>query len=319
MPWQIGIDEAGYGPNLGPLVQTSVAVQVPEGISCLWESLKAVIRKSKEKEDGRILIDDSKKVNEGIHGLAKLERGVLALFLPDTANTSVTWEFFLSHVGISHSLADLQEELWYAANLSLPAILPRKPLQDPAQKLHSLCESLQVRWEIPRVMVTPARRYNQLLDQWDLKSNVLIQGVLQLLKEARLLPGTETIHISIDKLGGRNNYGPMLQDAFPDGWVRTLRESAQDCSYSVLGIEREVHLTFQPKADGTFLPVALASMVSKYVREIGMRQFNDFWIAKSPGLKETAGYPVDALRFLSEIEGILAEMKLPREHLWRRK
>src|SRR5437016_4219233 len=31
MPWLIGMDEAGYGPNLGPFVMSAVACKVPEG------------------------------------------------------------------------------------------------------------------------------------------------------------------------------------------------------------------------------------------------------------------------------------------------
>ncbi len=62
MPWVVGIDEAGYGPNLGPLVQAAVALYLPDGDHAGWETLKPVVRRCGEKADGRLLIDDSKKV-----------------------------------------------------------------------------------------------------------------------------------------------------------------------------------------------------------------------------------------------------------------
>src|SRR5947208_1634913 len=40
MPWVVGIDEAGYGPNLGPLVQAAVALRLPDGDEAGWETLR---------------------------------------------------------------------------------------------------------------------------------------------------------------------------------------------------------------------------------------------------------------------------------------
>src|SRR5262249_46432299 len=80
MPWRVGLDEAGYGPNLGPLVLSSTACHVPDDApKCLWKLLAAAVRKARHEDDGRLLIDDSKKVNDGPTGLAKLEAGVLAV------------------------------------------------------------------------------------------------------------------------------------------------------------------------------------------------------------------------------------------------
>ena len=42
MPWVVGIDEAGYGPNLGPLVQAGIALHLPEDDRSGWEALEPV-------------------------------------------------------------------------------------------------------------------------------------------------------------------------------------------------------------------------------------------------------------------------------------
>ncbi len=62
MPWVVGIDEAGYGPNLGPMVQAAVALHLPDDDPAGWETLKATVRRAHEPDDGRLLVDDSKKV-----------------------------------------------------------------------------------------------------------------------------------------------------------------------------------------------------------------------------------------------------------------
>ena len=63
--------------------------------------------------------------------------------------------------------------------------------------------------------------------------------------------------------------------------------------------------------------VALASMISKYVRELLMREFNRYWLAHVPGLKPTAGYPQDAVRYIDAIRPALLKLGIAERAVWR--
>jgi hypothetical protein len=121
----------------------------------------------------------------------------------------------------------------------------------------------------------------------------------------------------VDKLGGRHFYAPLLNEAYPGGWVRVIREGPDRCDYEIEGLGRQVSLCFEPRADGTHLNVALASMAAKYLREVCMRQFNRYWTAKVPGLAPTAGYPGDASRFYEVIRGVLIADGVDEKLVWR--
>jgi hypothetical protein len=90
-------------------------------------------------------------------------------------------------------------------------------------------------------------------------------------------------------------------------------------AYDVVGLGRDVCLTFQPRAEAACFCVALASMASKYLRELLMLEFNAFWQSHVPGLKATAGYPTDAARFFEEIRPAARKLGIDDACLWRQK
>jgi hypothetical protein len=49
------------------------------------------------------------------------------------------------------------------------------------------------------------------------------------------------------------------------------------------------------------MPVAVASMLCKYLREALMHRFNRYWQTHLPALTPTAGYYNDGERFLRDI------------------
>ncbi len=116
MPYVIGTDEAGYGPNLGPLVITASVWQVPRdhlGVD-LYQRLEAAdaAAKPENHRSAKSLFADSKRLYTPGGGLAKLERGVLASIyvLPRPLPTS--WRS-LFHFCDAESVPQLDELIWY--------------------------------------------------------------------------------------------------------------------------------------------------------------------------------------------------------------
>ena len=214
-----------------------------------------------------------------------------------------------------NSLADLRLEPWFVPTQTLPAIVTLEKVA--AARATLLAASNKIAWAGLRIVVIPTPRFNLLLEEWKVKSGVLTTGVIALLRSLRDLPGENPLRVSIDRLGGRQYYSPLIHEAFPESWSRPVCETPERCVYTLHGLGREITLCFEPRADGTHLNVALASMTAKYVREICMLQFNAYWQQKLPNLKPTAGYPLDAKRFFADIRPIIEREGIEPRAVWR--
>ncbi len=319
MPWIIGIDEAGYGPNLGPFVMTAVACRVPDdlGHSNLWRALNTVVRQAADTDDGRILIDDSKLVYSPADGLGELERGVVALLVRD--NPSQTLHAFLESAA-PDDLAELRAEHWYTGTSTIPSQGTCADVAPLAEGIDRECATAGLAFRLVRSVVMCPPRFNAVLDAEGTKGAVLAEALRRLVWSCReTLPGDDRLSFFVDKHGGRNTYAAQIQHALEEGIVVVRQEGMQRSVYEVLGLDREMHLTFQPRADAEHFCVALASMTSKYLRELFMGEFNRFWELQAPGVKPTAGYPGDAARFFNDIRPAVQRLGISEAALWRRK
>jgi hypothetical protein len=171
------------------------------------------------------------------------------------------------------------------------------------------------------VVVGPAR-FNDGLEANGSKARVHFAAFARLLGalwSSALVGDDGSTYVRGDKHGGRHFYYDPLLEAFPDVWIDRGAEGAALSHYTLRAPGRRLELRLEPRADGADGLVALASIVSKTVRELWMDRFNAHWSARVPGIHPTAGYPLDALRFRREIEADCAARGLAPRLWWRLK
>lgn len=317
MPLVVGIDEAGYGPTLGPLVVAATIWDVqPEHVDGdFWELLGDCVVRAARRGQWRLAVNDSKRVFNRDKGIGTLERSVIA-FAAAAGACVPTLSDFLEWVGAS---PNLDSGLPWYQETNVPIPLDPKQTGSPAvaQRLHGAMEKCGVRCLALRAQVISEDRFNSRVSHTHNKAAVLIEHVLRLIHYAGGQAGERDLVVRVDRLGGRSDYRKLLADAFPDRGMHVEEVSEERSCYRLAAAVNDWRIEFTVGADQHHLPVALASMVAKYVREALMQRFNGWWRVAAPEIAPTAGYYTDAQRFLAEIEPVLPRTGLKREQFVR--
>jgi ribonuclease HII len=310
----IGTDEAGYGPNLGPLVVTATAWRCASDIlpEDLWHGLRQVLTNAPHTGDHRLYVADSKAVYQSGDSLEALEVPVLA-FLGLLGQELHSVEGLGAVLCGGEFSVGYQGEPWNGGGgAGLPVDSSSEHIDEWVQELRSALQEAGTELLGIRSRVIFPAEFNRLVAEVDSKGAVLSAATLKLVRQQRDAHPTEPALVVCDKHGGRNRYDELIGAHFDDQFVFRLEESRERSRYKMGSME----FCFRTKAEA-LLPAALSSMVSKYVRELLMRQFNAWWQARVPGLKSPQGYPVDARRFLDDIQSHLQRLNIRAEALWR--
>ena len=223
-----GIDEAGYGPRLGPLVVAGSAFLMPgtprEGI--LWELLKDAVTREARGSDGRLVVNDSKQVYSPAQGLRRLEEGVLACLAVCSGRPVRSVEELLALLQGGRPAQAEAPSPWFAAagGLALPLESNASAIASKAQSLAQACRAAGVRMLSARAAVVFPPEYNRIVAATHNKSLLLFQKCGLLLQELWQHAGPGESHMLVDKHGGRMRYRDLLRDAFPECSCDILRE-----------------------------------------------------------------------------------------------
>ncbi len=316
MRWA-GIDEAGYGPNLGPLVMTAVVAEGPDGSSPdPWDDLPATIARAGGRPSA-LWVDDSKRIYRGGLGLDRLEATALATVVACGHPLPTSLGGLLAFAGAG-SLAEVELTPWLVEGHDPPVPIAADPARLASilggRPFHGACWRLVA----TRTVVVGPAAFNAGLGSADSKAGVHFNAFARLLRWLwDAATEGDIVRVRGDKHGGRHYYLGPLGAAVPEAGIDRGPEGPDLSAYTLCQGRRRLELALQPRADADDGLVALASIFSKAVREWWMAVFNAHWLARVPGLKPTAGYPGDAARFRTAIEPICRGRGLGPESWWR--
>ncbi len=334
-----GIDEAGYGPTLGPMcIGLSIwrinTWDQPDLSPNLWKLLAPHITRkppsaaSAKKPSSPIAIADSKllkRPNDGtaVHPLTHLERGVLAaLACTPLSHSEIPADdlALLSRIARTTIPADAptrwctDSEHWYDTDPTpLPLASDPGHLRIAINLFQRALHSASIQLLDMRCRIVPESEFNSIVHRTRNKSEVTLAAVGEHLRHIHAIAAqfpADHIQVVCDRLGGREFYGPRLEELLPGAKVARADESPDRSRYWLDHHGRELGVLFQVEAEQTHMPVALASMLAKLLRELAMTRFNRYFCRRAvdlsgTDLKPTAGYSTDARRWLADASPIL--------------
>jgi ribonuclease HII len=287
----MGVDENGLGPRLGPLVATAVTLQTA-----------SYARSALCRRGLALGLTDSKETG-GFGRMGFIESVALALLRRGREEAPSSADQLLDRVS-PHSRRHLMAccpdvptaaQCW-GVDLPLPAF--------GGEEAHgqALLDRLVGRSSLRLLEVQSRIACAGVLN------NKLAAGTNKLAVDLELFEDLiSSVHerhpapllVVCGMIGGIRDYSSRLR-RFAPRRVEQIQARRGSRRYSVDGIGE---LRFEVDADARHLPVALASIVGKYVREICMRRIGEFYRRADPSLELASGYhdPVTT-RFIEATE-----------------
>lgn len=299
-----GIDEAGLGPTLGPLVTACAALEVPDDWrpESPWERLADACSERFSARDKRPAVADSKVLHRA-GGLAALELTVGAFSLLAGPGGAPELAFPDDDDGGSHPC--------YSRTLApFPAVNAPEDVRRAAEALSRCLERAGAKFLRLRALALHEPVMNRRFDRGLNKNQVLLRETGAHIRSLAAAHAGSPLLLVVDKQGGRDSYLPFLTDLFPGAWIDVLEECRACSRYRLRRTGGDAEIRFQARADSVSFPTALASLAAKHARERAMAELNAWFGGRLPSLRPTAGYPADAGRWLADTERDAAELRV---------